>query len=321
MTEDQLRAMTEAQICARYGSAPAYYLEAKLEKKRRLETRGDSAIGRRGAILAPEVSADADPLAPDFESPSLDIRLPGFEILDAALCAVERETPTEATARPTDFDWEPTQHAILQAALEDYGNWPFVGGREAGVAPAPMPATDRESEHARTLELVLDSDSDLDLVLESEPDPDRGLESQPDLDLLLESEPDLDLVLESEPDPEPELGSQSALPRVLASQPEPEHGLNLDLELELDSEPGLDRVLESEPDLELVLESELDLDRLIEPEPQVATQPSLQPVPDNVTVGHFRPRPTRRVRVVSVVMDRKRPNMVRVIGETTRRAG
>ncbi len=301
MTEDQLRAMTEAQICARYGSAPAYYLEAKLEKKRRLETRGDSAIGRRGAILAPEVSADADPLAPDFESPSLDIRLPGFEILDAALCAVERETPTEATARPTDFDWEPTQHAILQAALEDYGNWPFVGGREAGVAPAPMPATDRESEHARTLELVLDSDSDLDLVLESEPDPDRGLESQPDLDLLLESEPDLDLVLESEPDPEPELGSQSALPRVLASQPEPEHGLNLDLELVLESEP--------------------DLDRLIEPEPQVATQPSPQPVPDNVTVGHFRPRPTRRVRVVSVVMDRKRPNMVRVIGETTRRAG
>jgi hypothetical protein len=269
MTEEQLRAMTEEQIRARYAATPAYYLQAKLEKKRALDAGSASPARTRREIPALKVRPEPPARTRHREPASLDIALPGFEILDAALCEVEYAAP----ARFEDPCAEPTQHAILEAALEDYDSWPLMGEPELDVDREPETARDRASEHERTLELVLGAEAELDLLLEVEPDPDLSRESQPVLDLLLEAGPDLDVLLDSQPD----------------------------LELVLESEPGLDPLLESEP--------------------QADATANPEPVPDNVTVGNFRPRSVRKVRVVSVAMDRKRPNMVRVIGESTRRAG
>lgn len=89
---------------------------------------------------------------------------------------------------------------------------------------------------------------------------------------------------------------------------EPERASQAGSELER----KLARVLASEPELELLLDSDSELDLELEPHPGR--------VSDNVTVADFRHRAPRTVRVVSVVMDRKRPNMVRVARESTRLA-
>jgi hypothetical protein len=266
MSEEQLGAMSEEQIRARYRCAPAYYLRAKLEKKRALERCKAARAQARPAAseqpratlpesaspdiiepldvatvhldsgpASPDVAAvhlDAEPASLDFSLPlpdaepvdlgiepmSLDIALPGFEILDAALSAVDYlDNPPDEQPQTEPG---PTQQAILEAALEDYGNWPFVSDAQAKPEPEPEPELERK----------------LRLVLEAEPD----------LELVLGGDPELDLVLESESDP--------------------------------------------------------------------------QPIPDNVTVADFRSRAPRTVRVVSVVMDRKRPYLVRGVGETTRLA-
>lgn len=196
MTEEQLRSMTEQQIRARFRCAPAYYLEAKLDSKRALESAG---------IALPEPW-------------SLDILLPGFEILDAALAEPDSlDTPSAQQPAPDPrADPEPglPLPAILEAALEGNSSWPLLSDPES--EPEPEPAAESELERK--------------------------------LNLLLESEPELDLLPESEPKGKP------------------------------------------------------------------------NPVPDNVTQGDFEHRAPRTVRIVSVVMDRKRPNMVRVVGETTRLA-
>ncbi|GMQ75346.1 MAG: hypothetical protein BMS9Abin01_0594 [Gammaproteobacteria bacterium] len=268
MTEEPLRSMTEQQIRARFRCAPAYYLQAKLEKKRVLERLAKQgapdAESHWQAALAEQSqrqAAHSEPEGPEValrEPESLDVALPGFEILDAALaeCDDPDTMPAQHTTpdpgatpdRGADPDPEHTQQTILEAALEDYSNWPLLPGAESAAELVPAPEPEIELDLERKLELVL--------------------ESEPELRVVLESEPDLTVVLESEPD--------------------------------------LTVVLESEPEFRLVPESQ----------PEIAPRP----VPDNVTRADFGHRAARTVRVVSVVMDRKRPNMVRVVGETTRRA-
>jgi pilus assembly protein FimV len=339
--------MSEDQIRTRYRCAPAYYMRSKLEKKRSIEGRkattaeapaaaeaqavqeakvvqeespqdppsqdewfweGEAAAPEPAEITFPEtasldvdlenldfdfatldaepagldnepasldvhsVSHDPEPDIPDLvyasldtapadlnveavipgiEPMKLDIGLPGFEILDAALSAVDYlDNPP---AEQVDADCEPTQQAILEAALEDYSNWPLLSKAEL-------------SEDALS-------------------------EAEPELDLELELQP----ALESEPISEPE------------SEPEFEHKLQL--------------VLNAEPDLELVLEGNPELEQALASESESDAEPEPDPAPDNVTVADFRSRAPRTVRVVSVVMDPKRPYMVRVVGETTRLAG
>ncbi len=254
MTDEQLRSMTEQQIRARFRCAPAYYLQAKLEKKRALERLAKQpapdAEPRRRALRAEQAqrsAVHAKPAAPEValgEPESLDIALPGFELLDAALAEADNAdtAPAQHVITPDPGatpDPEYTQQAILEAALEDYSNWPLLPGGEpaAELDPAAAPAAELDLE--RKLELVL--------------------ELEPDLRVVLESDPEIGLAL----DPEPELW--------------------------------------------------------LVPESRPATTP--QPVPDNVTRADFGQRAPRTVRVVSVIMDRKRPNMVRVVGKTTRRAG
>jgi hypothetical protein len=175
MTEEQLRAMSEQEIRARFRHAPAYYLQAKLEKKRALDGR------RKQARTAPESSREAAPPEPSQwrasppEPESLDLRfapserakrtslaneglnlpLPGFEILDAALCESEGplEDPDDSLAEPLDTDTGLTQQAILETALEDYSNWPFRSTPEPSSEPEPLPRP--ESELERKLTLVL----------------------------------------------------------------------------------------------------------------------------------------------------------------------
>ena len=93
-----------------------------------------------------------------------------------------------------------------------------------------------------------------------------------------------------------------------------------DSESEQESQAGseLERklalVLESVPELEVVLDSESELERELEAEPRAGL------ASNNVTLADFGHRAPRTIRVVSVVMDRKRPNMVRVASESTRLA-
>lgn len=242
MTEDQLRSMSEQEIRARFRCAPAYYLQAKLEKKR--------------ALLAKEnrLPEDAESLweTAVTEQSQSQAALPGFDILDAALSEADDSDaadPDTRLAEQADAQTELTQQAILEAALEDYSTWPVLREPESKVTPAPEPEPASDLEHK--------------------------------LALVLDSEPDLKLVLV----PESELGAEPELEPVLE--------MELDLELVLDSEPSLDLELES------------DTNR----------------VPSNVTMADFGHRAPRTVPVVSVVMDRKRPNMVRVVSKSTRLAG
>ena len=257
MTEEQLRSMTEQEIRRRFRCAPAYYLQAKLEKKRALEggrpavcegeaPRGKATLepARRRSERAPSRELTAPPKprrrapAPRVVERLAPAPLPGFEILDAALA--ESGSLDTAAPPPADSDSDLdalmespldaalTQQAILEAALEDYANWPL---RSAPEALAP---TEPTSELERKLALVLDAD------------------------------------------------------------------------------PELRRALDEEPELEVVLESEPALNRALDAEIGFSA--------DNVTLAAFGQRPPRTVPVVSVVMDRKRPNMVRVVGHSTRLA-
>ena len=259
MTEEQLRSMSEQEIRTRFQYAPAYYLQAMLEKKqaqRRSEKQAAAdARSRWQALLTEQSQRQAALLVRACAVPSeperLDLALPGFDILDAALS--ESGHLHRVPAENGDPDPTRTQQSILETALEDYSNWPML----ADAGPDPVPESVPESELERKLRLLLDSTPELEQVLDAEP----GLA------------------------PEAE------------SSPQPKAVGVLEFELDL--------ILESEPELELALALESD--------PTFAA--------NNVTTAEFGQRAPRTVPVVSVVMDRKRPNMVRVIGKTTRLAG
>jgi len=263
MIEKQLRSMTEQDIRARFRCAPAYYLQAKLDNKRCLRLSEDKAAreaeSRWEAVMTEQSQWQAALPEPAGIMPrgadSLNLSLPGLDVLDAALSecepAPERET---ASAAPAD-----TQQAILEAALEDYAQWPVLSESEA--APETAREQEPEAELARKLSLVLDTEPDLDLLL----------------------------------DPGPALEPKEDMPRETPAVVEPAQELELELELILDSVPELEMAFESEP--------------------------SGASGADNVTRADFGQRPPRTVPVVSVVMDQKRPNMVRVVGKSTRLAG
>lgn len=255
MTDEQLRAMSEQEIRARFRCAPGYYLQAKLERKRTLEGRAAGtpvdtaqAPARHKPVEAAPARSQARPPQPtrrQRRSPrkpvtapaaarasgdrDVDLPLPGFEILDAALY----ESGGFEIGRTQSQETDPgaTQQAILEAALEDYANWPL---RADSHAPSDQPPI---SDLERKLALVLDRAPELELVL--------GQELEPELEVVLESAPEL----------------------------------------------------------------------------QQAMALEAQDLPANVTVADFGQRAPRTVPVVSVVMDRKRPNMVRVVGKSTRLAG
>ena len=70
-------------------------------------------------------------------------------------------------------------------------------------------------------------------------------------------------------------------------------------------------------ELAVVRQVEVDL----EPELGLALESEGELAADNVTTADFGYKAPRTVPVVSVVMDRKRPNMVRVVGKHTRLSG
>ena len=270
MSEDQLRSMSEHEIRARFRCAPAYYLQAKLEKKRAQRKCDDQAAAeaesRWEAVLAEQSQWQAALPEPASgmprESEALNLDLTGLDDLDAALPESEpvESEPVNAAAPVEDgTDAGNTQQAILEAALEDYSRWPVLSEPQAEPESAPEPES--ETELVRKLTLVLDSDLDLDLLL------DAG----------------------------PATAPEAELPPQAVAVVEPPLELELELELILDSVPELDMELELEPSPEFTA--------------------------DNVTRADFGQRAPRTVPVVSVVVDRKRPNMVRVVGKSTRLAG
>jgi hypothetical protein len=295
MSDEQLQSMTEQEIRARFRCAPAYYLQAKLDKKRALERRQqqDRKATTSGPPVEPRDSvdqvpapaetmtvprlpvqppptpraelpgalpndilsdSDMDPLTepmadamadirteynfePEAEPESLDLALPGFEILDAAL--VEFDDRNGAPETSIEVDLSLTQQAILEAALEDYGNWPFLSDPKTGGAPGV--------------------------------------------------------------DPEVEAWFELEVPPA---------GPTADSRLE----DLLQQLLDSEPDLDLVLDADPELEEALAAEVESASRA------DNVMHGDFGNHGSPTVRVVSVAMDRKRPNMVRVVRESSRLA-
>ena len=269
MTEDQLRSMSEHEIRARFRCAPAYYLHAKLEKKRAQRKCDDQAAAeaesRWEAVLAEQSQWQAALPEPASgmprESEALNLDLTGLDDLDAALPESEPVESEPVNTAPIEdgTDAVNTQQAILEAALEDYSHWPVLSQPQAEAEAEPAPDSESETELVRKLTRVLDSDLDLDLLLDAGP----------------------------ATTPTTELPPQAVV--------EPVVELELELELILDSVPELDMELE------------------LEPSPEFAA--------DNVTRADFGQRAPRTVPVVSVVVDRKRPNMVRVVGKSTRLAG
>jgi len=273
MSEDQLRSMSEHAIRARFRCAPAYYLHAKLEKKRAQRKVDDQAAAeaesRWEAVQAEQSQWQAALPEPAShmprESEALNLDLTGLDAvgamnaLDATLPQSEplESEPVNTAPLEDGTDAGNTQQAVLEAALEDYSCWPVLSEPQAEAESAP----ESETELVRKLTLVLDSELDLDLLLDAGPATAPKAESPPQAVAVVEP------------------------------------ALELELELEL--------ILDSVPELDMELE--------LEPSPELAA--------DNVTRADFGQRAPRTVPVVSVVMDRKRPNMVRVVGKSTRLAG
>ena len=301
MSDDPLQSMSEQEIRARFRCAPAYYLQAKLERKRALERRrrriaeapaapGDTDPGEipapparavrpaPGSLPEPpealpndllsdsdiepfgppvDESRDEPPTLPRLARESLDPALPGFQVLDAALSPFDDDEP----APDARMDTGQTQRAILEAALEDYGNWPFL----------------------------------------SEPATGGGAAVEPEVQAWFEPGPEPEATPAPDEEPEPHLTpvSESSAP------PKPDSDLEEMLQKLLDSEPDLDLVMDADPALEEALASEAEAAAAAE----------------NVTPGDFGARAPATVRVVSVAVDRKRPNMVRIVRDSSRLAG
>ena len=337
MSDDPLHSKTEQEIHARYRGAPTYYLQAKLERKRALERRrypGQDEARRSeprpalegetpGAPVGPPPGSpdaspepsDALPSASDQSSgppvesrpeppesrpndlfsdavaddvsdddfghvsdgasggahprPAYDgtrgenreLALPGFEILDAALAEHDyhdaRDTPGGSPAGPALANPALTREAILEAARDDYGNWPFLSEPDTGGAAA------------------IDPDVAAWFEPEAYPAPAPGYDSRPRLELVSE-------------------------PRARR-----ESDLEAQLQKLLDSEPELNLVLDADPELEEAFAWETDSGS---PRTGVAS-------------GDFGNTGVHTVRVVSVARDRRRPNMVRIVRETSRISG
>ena len=164
------------------------------------------------------------------------------------------------------------------------------------VNAAPVEdGTDAGNTQQAILEAALEDYSSWPVLSEPQAEAESAPESETELvrklTLVLDSDLDLDLLLDAGPATAPKAESPPQAVAVV------EPALELELELEL--------ILDSVPELDM----ELDL----EPSPEFAA--------DNVTRADFGQRAPRTVPVVSVVMDRKRPNMVRVVGKSTRLAG
>ncbi len=203
-----------------------------------------------------------------------------------ALMASENQLPGDPESR-----WE--------AAVTDQSRW-----------QAALPGFD-------ILDAALSETDDPDTRPAEQADAQTELTQQAILEAALEDYSTWPLLREPEskvtPAPEPESASELEHKLALVLDSEPDIKLALVPESEFDGEPEFEPVLEMELDLELVLDSDPSLDLELDSD--------AEGVPSNVTMADFGHRAPRTVPVVSVAMDRKRPNMVRVVSKSTRLAG
>ncbi len=148
--------------------------------------------------------------------------------------------------------------------------------------------------------------------------PDSALPGFEILDAALSESDDPDTTPVEQVSPNPGLIQQAVLADALEGYSNWPILSDSESEQQSQAESELERklalMLESVPELELVLDSESELERELEAEPRAGL------ASNNVTLADFGHRAPRTIRVVSVVMDRKRPNMVRVASESTRLA-
>ncbi len=297
MTDELLRCKTEQEIRARFRCAPGYYLQAKLEKRRAL-------AGHQQQMAA---DSEQNTQAVHLEESIEPARSPEPRSLDITAFAPERAKVT--TLAPTPGKATTASSKSPKATIAPKPT------KAATAAPKSSKATRRAPEAAKVTATAPKRTRSSPLVREV---PDFALPGFEILDAALaESDgPGPVPAAPVEPAPAPGLTQQAILAVALEGysnwpflcDAEPEQAPQPSSELER----KLALVLASEPELELVLDSDSALDLDLELEPGL--------VSDNVTVANFRRRAPRTIRVVSVAMDRKRPNMVRVTSESTRLA-
>ncbi len=298
MTEELLRCKTEREIRARFCFAPGYYLQAKLEKRRALgrldrqATADTEASGQavqaeqpiERATLPEPASLDVTALAPEPTKATTPApESPEVTVLvpeSPEVTVLAHDSPEVTVLAP-----ESTEDAILE--FENL-NVAAPDRVRPNATPPGREIPDFALPGFEILEAALFESDGPDTMPVEPVSPDPGLTQQAILEDALEDYSNWPLLSDSESEQESQAGSE--LERKLAL------------------------VLESVPELEVVLDSESELERELEAEPRVGL------ASNNVTLADFGHRAPRTIRVVSVVMDRKRPNMVRVASESTRLA-
>ena len=207
--------------------------------------------------------------------------------------AIQVEKPIEPAALPEPLSLDVTALAPERAivtTLAPTATKATPPAPERSPSPPKREVPDFALPGFEILDAALAESDGPEPVAADPVNPDPGLTQQAILAVALEGYSNWPFLPDADPEQAPRAGSEleRKLALVLASEP--------DLELALDSDSELD----------------LELDLELEPHPEL--------VSDNVTVADFGQRAPRTVRVVSVVMDRKRPNMVRVASESTRLA-
>ncbi len=344
MNEQLSGCRTEQEIRARFRCAPAYYLQAKLEKLWALgghdcPAGADKESHTRAVQLEKPIERATLP-----EPASLDVlasvpepaksATPAPEPAKAAAPAPE---PAKAAASAPKLAKaaapaaKPAKAAASAAKLAKAAAPPALEAANATIPVANSPkVAAREPKSAEDAILEFESLNAAAPARErpkvtrlGREIPEFALPGFEILDAALsEFDSPEDPAPAALPRSDPELTQQAILAAALEgysnwpflADPDPELEQNSRAGSELERKLAL--VLASEPDLELVLDSESEL----ELELALETEPDSKRVSDNVTVADFGHRAPRTVRVVSVVMDRKRPNMVRVASESTRLA-
>lgn len=309
MSEELSRCKTEQEIRARFRCAPGYYLQAKLEKRRALAGRQRQTVAdTEQNTQAVQAEESVEP-APSPESGSLDITAFAPERAKITAPASRPRKATSAASKSGKTPAAPkatkatkattvTPKPTKASTVAPKSRKATRCAPEAAKAPAPAPKQTKLPLVREVPDFALPGFEILDAALAEsdgpgpvpaaplEPAPAPGLTQQAILAVALEGYSNWPFLSDAEPEqaPQPSSELERKLALVLASEPE--------LELVLDSDSALDLDLELEPGL----------------------------ISDNVTVANFRKRAPRTIRVVSVAMDRKRPNMVRVTSESTRLA-
>lgn len=322
MSDHPLRSKTEQEIHARYRSAPAYYLQAKLERKRALERRRHPRQGEgEGEVRGPAPRAPADGEVPrDRVSPP-----PGPSV--APPSASGQSSGTGLESRPEAPESRPND--LFSDAVRD-GSRAGDDGAAARLGPRAenleLALPGLEILDAALAECDYRDDTDTPGTLPRRPGPaNPALTQGAILEAVLDDYGNWPFLSEPGDDDVAAIDPHVAAWFEPGADPEPGRGDDRRSRLELVGEPRarprsdlearLQRLLDSEPELDLVLDADPEFEEAFAWETESGSENA------GLGSGDFGNTGVHTVRVVSVARDRRRPNMVRIVRETSRISG